>query len=387
MVSYCRKTFKLGHKAINRDSLGSEKGIFSEIRFIFDIIFKPSAVIPSGKWGLPRALVYYYILSLVSILISFVVAPILYSSLPNYAAAVASAQLFEFVTSVFTVVLLFAPIFIAISTVFVTLLGLAFKVPYKRFFDLLECFLYGAFPLAFITAAIVIVLAMSMLFDVIATAQNLFELTALVATFALMTLWPIVTSSALISYKFKIKRVKALVMSAVLLCVFLLAFGLFIQLTSTEGPSTLQGTTCIAGSGFYCGGLAYSHTTGNLIVSLGQNTGTNWTAWGIAYAPQGTDIVADIPKVKFSPINSSDSSARNYSLPSGMQVFTRGNILPASASSIALGTATSGAIWVCFTTASGVTSINGGEGYCTPIGNSTAKVQYAQIATLTAKAS
>src|SRR5271156_5026084 len=36
------------------------------------------------------------------------------------------------------------------------------------------------------------------------------------------------------------------------------------------------GTACVAASGYYCQTPIYSHTTGNIIVTVGQSTGTNW---------------------------------------------------------------------------------------------------------------
>ena len=57
------------------------------------------------------------------------------------------------------------------------------------------------------------------------------------------------------------------------------------------------GTSCIAYSGFLCSSPIYSHATGNVIVTLGQNTGTDWATANIAFMPQGSQLSSGIPEV------------------------------------------------------------------------------------------
>lgn len=53
------------------------------------------------------------------------------------------------------------------------------------------------------------------------------------------------------------------------------------------GGSSLA-TTCLANSGFSCSTPIFSASTGNLVVTVGQATGTSWTAANIVFVPTGT---------------------------------------------------------------------------------------------------
>jgi hypothetical protein len=137
--------------------------------------------------------------------------------------------------------------------------------------------------------------------------------------------------------------------------------------------TSLLGTACVASPGFYCGGLFYSHTTGNILINLGQNSGTGWTNTMFAYAPQGTATVGGIPSVLFYSPNS---------LLSG-QVIS-GMMLPATSSaSTPVGTSTAGSIWACYVTATGAAISSAAAGTCSTTAGT---VYYVQVATLTAKA-
>jgi hypothetical protein len=47
------------------------------------------------------------------------------------------------------------------------------------------------------------------------------------------------------------------------------------------------GTTCLPQSGFECTSPVFSHSTGQLSVTMGQNSGTGWTSANIIFVPQG----------------------------------------------------------------------------------------------------
>jgi hypothetical protein len=168
---------------------------------------------------------------------------------------------------------------------------------------------------------------------------------------------------------------KFVVLILVLFVIVCLSF--FIPVFSVPG---VLGINCVANTGFYCSDLKYLHVTGNLIVTVGQNTGDSWSAWAIGYAPNGTETLSGIPKIRFSAV---PNSSKLYS---GQRINITSDILSVSSPKTTIGMYTSGGIWVCFSKANNVTII-GGIGGCTPQGNSSAKVYYVEIATLYAKAS
>ena len=64
------------------------------------------------------------------------------------------------------------------------------------------------------------------------------------------------------------------------------------------GPDNILGTSCITPSGYLCQNPVYDHFTGNIIVTLGQITGTNWTTSNFVFVPQGTQLIPKgIPSV------------------------------------------------------------------------------------------
>ncbi len=133
------------------------------------------------------------------------------------------------------------------------------------------------------------------------------------------------------------------------------------------------GTVCIAFAGFSCQSPTYDHTSGNLIVTIGQNTGTNWVTANIVFVPQGTATSSGIPSVTWVGANAnpqSDAGSANAEY-AGTEIYSGQTLtmyLPASAASTSVGTTISGSIWVQYTTSSGGT------------------LYYTQIAQVTAKA-
>ena len=51
--------------------------------------------------------------------------------------------------------------------------------------------------------------------------------------------------------------------------------------------ASLIGNACIAGPGYYCGTMVYTHA-GTLTASIGQSTGSNWGSAIIIFAVQGS---------------------------------------------------------------------------------------------------
>jgi len=166
----------------------------------------------------------------------------------------------------------------------------------------------------------------------------------------------------------------------IIIYVIILAFsvtlgGLFSLGLFSPGTSSFVATICIPSTGYTCSTPIYSHATGQLTVTIGQNTGTSWESWGVAYAPTGTGTASNgSPDVEY--------YAMNGSLGSGMEKTVT---LPVSAS-VPVGSVASGRIWVCYYTSTSA-GVVGGMGGCTPAnGAGQSAVYYAQLATLTTRA-
>ncbi|MDE1870990.1 MAG: hypothetical protein KGI06_01995 [Candidatus Micrarchaeota archaeon] len=81
-----------------------------------------------------------------------------------------------------------------------------------------------------------------------------------------------------------------LVIAVVLSALF--ALGVF-------NGNTISENTCIATPGFLCKTPIYSHSDANIIVTIGQSTGTSWTSANIVFVPQGTPNVNGVPSISF----------------------------------------------------------------------------------------
>jgi hypothetical protein len=132
----------------------------------------------------------------------------------------------------------------------------------------------------------------------------------------------------------------------------------------------ILGTACIASSGYLCQNPIYLHTGGNVLVTLGQSTGTNWASANFMFVPQGQASSSGLPVT----LTSAGFTALGNTL--YLTGFTSGQsasiTLPVngvSGTTINVGTPATGAIWVQYRTSSSAT------------------FQYAQIATINVKAS
>ncbi len=149
---------------------------------------------------------------------------------------------------------------------------------------------------------------------------------------------------------------------------------ILLSLSINPGGSALIGTSCIASPGYICNNLSYSHSTGNVVFTIGQQTGANWASTAFMYAPQGTGATANAPAATFANV-----------ITTGLGSGQTTTISWGVAASTNVGATTAGSIWVCYTTTTGATVTPiANIGTCTASGSAT--VQYAQIATLTAKA-
>ena len=109
--------------------------------------------------------------------------------------------------------------------------------------------------------------------------------------------------------------------------------------------SSFTGTTCIATSGFLCSNPIW--TSGNLIVTLGQSTGTSWTSVTFFFMPSGSATPTSDSSTGAIPAS---SSCNNVPLSSGQTVSCTFALGLGSTP----GTSTSGQMWVEYTAGSNV---------------------------------
>ncbi len=129
------------------------------------------------------------------------------------------------------------------------------------------------------------------------------------------------------------------------------------------------GTTCIAASGYTCQVISYSQTTGNVVVTIGQDSGSAWTSANIVFVnqtAQSSVVSSGLNAVQLEPMQSGGvANTLSTGLVSGVTTTVT---LPATGT-VRVGTGLNGYIWASYTT-----SVSGGS-----------TIQ-AQIASLTAKA-
>ncbi len=157
-----------------------------------------------------------------------------------------------------------------------------------------------------------------------------------------------------------------LIIAVVLAALF--AIGVF-------NGSNVTSSVCIAAPGFLCSGAVYSHSTANIVATIGQSSGTNWITANVVFVPSGVPLSEGVPMISFDSL-----PANTYLTTSQLGLYNGGEALlylPVNsvAQPVPVGTVVVGAIWASYsyyTTSQGIQQTNTG---------------YAQIATLTLKAS
>jgi hypothetical protein len=136
-------------------------------------------------------------------------------------------------------------------------------------------------------------------------------------------------------------------------------------------------TVCVAGSGFYCSNLAYSHSSGTVTATIGQSTGTNWGNVMLLFAIQGNSISSNGPIV---PTTQQSATGGLVSGQSTVATFTNAG----GSSGVTVGSTIGGTIWACYITGNAAV-LTDSAGTCTaaPAGQ---LVYYTQIATVSARA-
>ncbi len=130
--------------------------------------------------------------------------------------------------------------------------------------------------------------------------------------------------------------------------------------------TALLGTTCIATSGYTCQGPVYSHTSGNLLITFGQNTGVNWATANVYFVNQTKESVmaGGGPTALALPTNIIGTLATGQTISLSLPVSGAGS------SSTPIGTTVTGYLWATYTTPT-----------------SAGTTLFTQVATVTAKAS
>ena len=144
--------------------------------------------------------------------------------------------------------------------------------------------------------------------------------------------------------------------------------------------SNLLGSACVASSGYYCQNPIYSHTAAEILVTVGQNTGTNWVTANFIFVPQGTSTTNGLPatlgSASATTLNGNNIYGGGGSIGTGVvsgetvKVWLPVNGLSTSSVSgtVNVGVPATGTLWAQYTTSAGV-------------------LEYTQIATINIKAS
>jgi hypothetical protein len=138
--------------------------------------------------------------------------------------------------------------------------------------------------------------------------------------------------------------------------------------------SSFLGTSCIASSGYLCSNPTWAHGTNNIVVTIGQATGSAWAANSfVVFVPQGTTTVNGIPII--AAPNTVLLSGSSF--PSGL---SQSVTLNSGTGVSSVGQSAGGAIWVAYNSNSVAT------GATTAFNALSGIVSYAQVAVLTIKA-
>jgi hypothetical protein len=150
------------------------------------------------------------------------------------------------------------------------------------------------------------------------------------------------------SDKAKNRTNSILILLIPLIIVIILFAVLSINVTN---PGYTGPPSCIAKSGYICKIPTYGHTTANIIVTLGQNTGTNWTGANFIFVPQGIALTNGIPNIGGPAFSTypANTSLATTPLTAGENLTI---YLPATGP-VQVGTQLQGTIWVAYTTTIG----------------------------------
>ena len=109
------------------------------------------------------------------------------------------------------------------------------------------------------------------------------------------------------------------------------------------------GSTCIASEGYTCQINQYSATTGNIVVTIGQDSGSTWTSANIVFvnnSAQSAVTASGLSSAQLTPMPSGDANTLANGLPSSVTTTVT---LPASGT-VRVGSSISGYIWASYST-------------------------------------
>jgi hypothetical protein len=136
--------------------------------------------------------------------------------------------------------------------------------------------------------------------------------------------------------------------------------------------NNILGTACIAASGYLCQTPIFSHSNGNVVVLVGQNTGVTWTSANFMFVPQGQQSSGGLPvTLTYAAFtaNGGNTLLASTGLVSGQSTSITLPVNGVAGTTVNVGSPATGAVWVQYTT----------SGSTTP--------QYAQLASMNVKAS
>ncbi len=137
--------------------------------------------------------------------------------------------------------------------------------------------------------------------------------------------------------------------------------------------NNILGTACIAASGYLCQTPIFSHSNGNVVVLLGQNTGTTWLSANFMFVPQGQQSASGLPVTLTAAAftaNLGNTLLTTTGMVSGQSIQLMLPVNGVAGTAVNVGTPATGAIWVQYTTSA-----------------SNGAFQYAQLASMNVKAS
>ena len=117
---------------------------------------------------------------------------------------------------------------------------------------------------------------------------------------------------------------------------------------------SLLGNQCTATSGFTCDIQSYSASSGNLLVTIGQDTGTPWVTANIIFV--NTTSASNAQSGVFTPQMLETSNTLVNGLPSETQVQV--SVPIAAPSTVRIGSGITGTLWAQYTVGGGSGSLN-----------------------------
>ena len=102
--------------------------------------------------------------------------------------------------------------------------------------------------------------------------------------------------------KQKSKNSKGIIAAIIIITIFII-FVAWLRFDYTYTNPGGLGPNCVESINFICQNPIYNHSTGNIIVTIGQSTSINWTTANFVFVQYETPILNEIPNVSFTSYN------------------------------------------------------------------------------------